>query len=342
MRAVDNRIRRHQLILGAVFAAASVILLLMIDHLGVETEVMNVYFVYADELFHGNIPNMEYPPLALLFFAIPRLFSSDPFGYEVAFAVQAVVFFIIGMLIVSKLAKRYNQSQHQAMLVYTVLMMIMIEFVICRNDIFPAMITLFSFYCLVTKRYVWAFFLLAIATSSMVYPIILLPIYVIPFILNRDWTNIIKGGGVFVIVVSVVMLVTLLVGSDMVPQLIQYHLDRPLQIESTAASVIALAGMLGLTTVRIEFGFGSDNLIGTWPDAVAPYLFPLLLISLALIYVLNAYMTVRLRKERRDNENNRMMMLGGTVLISILLVMVVWKSFSAQYLIWPYPLSFIS
>lgn len=337
MRAAVNGVRRYQLILGALFAIAAAVFLLVIYHLGIDTEVMVVYFPYADELMAGSIPDIEYPPLALAFLAIPRLFSSTPFGYEIGFVIMTVVFFLIGLVVIGKLAKRYNQSQHQAMLVYTVLMLLMLEFVLDRYDIFPAIITLLSFYCLVTKRYAWAFLLLSIATMTKLYPAVLFPIYLIPFILNRDWTNAVKGTGVFVIVALLVALPIFLSGSDMITNFIEYHMDRPLHVESTAASFIALAAMLGLTSVWTTFSYGSDNLMGAWPDAVAPYLTPLMLISLFFVYGMYAYMLVRLRRERRDNENNRMIMLSGAVLLSLLLFIMVGKVFSAQYLIWVIP-----
>lgn len=337
MRAAVNGVRRYQLILGALFAIAAAVFLLVIYHLGIDTEVMVVYFPYADELMGGSIPDIEYPPLALAFLAIPRLFSSTPFGYEIGFVIMTVVFFLIGLVVIGKLAKRYNQSQHQAMLVYTVLMLLMLEFVLDRYDIFPAIITLLSFYCLVTKRYTWAFLLLSIATMTKLYPAVLFPIYLIPFILNRDWTNAVKGTGAFVIVALLVALPIFLSGSDMITNFIEYHMDRPLHVESTVASFIALAAMLGLTSVWTTFSYGSDNLMGAWPDAVAPYLTPLMLISLFFVYGMYAYMLVRLRRERRDNENNRMIMLSGAVLLSLLLFIMVGKVFSAQYLIWVIP-----
>ncbi|MDR1690735.1 MAG: DUF2029 domain-containing protein [Candidatus Methanoplasma sp.] len=337
MGVFDNGIRRYQLILGSIFAAASIAYILVVNQAGIESEAAKVYFPYADELMRGVIPNVEYPPFAMVFMAIPRLFSADPFGYMVVFVAEAAVFFFVGLLIIGKLAKRYNQSQRKVMLVYTILMLLMIEFVLDRYDIFPAILTLLSLYCFVTKRYIWAFALLSLATMTKLYPAVLFPVYLIPFLMNRDWPNTLKGTGVFFVVAILTALPLLLAGSDALSYFISYHMDRPMQIESVAASFISVASMLGITDVHIGFGFGSDNLIGQWPDAVAPFLTPLIVAALAVFYVLYAYIISRIRREKQDNENNRMILLGAVAILSVSAFMIFGKVFSSQYIIWLIP-----
>jgi hypothetical protein len=62
-----------------------------------------------------------------------------------------------------------------------------------------------------------------------------------------------------------------------------------------------------------------------------------MLIILAVIYVLYAYMFFRLKKDRQDNENNRMILLGGAALLAILAFIIFGKVLSSQYLIWIIP-----
>jgi hypothetical protein len=337
MKTAGNRVRRHQLILGSVFVAASAVYLLVVHQFEIETGVMNVYFPYAEEMMNGSIPNMEYPPFAMVFIAIPALFSSTPFGYNVAFVAEACVFMTIGLLAMGKLAKRYNQSQNGAMLIYTVLMLLMFTFVADRYDIFPAILTLLSFYCLVTKRYVLAFFLLSIATMTKVYPAVLFPIYLIPFFMNRDIWNVWKGVFVFITTIFLILLPFFFIGTGDALYFLSFQMDRPLQIESLTASFIHLASYFGLTEVNVVFSYGSYNMIGPWPDAVVKYLLPMLAAVLIVIYVQYARMLSGLRKYKRDNENDRMIILGGTVLFSLLAFILMGKVFSSQYIIWIIP-----
>ncbi|MCL2032260.1 MAG: DUF2029 domain-containing protein [Methanomassiliicoccaceae archaeon] len=337
MRTADNGVRRYQLILGSLFAAVSAIYLLAVHQTGMETEVMSVYFPYADELMHGGVPETEYPPLTLVFIAAPRLFAETPFCYNIAFVAEVCIFFMVGLLIMGKLAKRYNQSQHKAILAYTGLMLLLVEFAVDRYDMFPAILTLLSFYCLVTKRYALAFVLLSMATMTKLYPAVLFPIYLIPFLMNKDWRNALKGTGLFFAVAVLIALPFALLGPDSALNFFDYQMGRPLHIESVAASFIHIVSVLGMTDAFVLPGYGSEFLAGPWPDAAAQYLMPMMFAVLIAIYALYAYMLFGLRKDRQDNENDRMILLGGSVLLSLLAFILIGKIFSPQYIIWIVP-----
>src|ERR1017187_5316375 len=51
-----------------------------------------IYFGYASRIVDGQVPyrdfTLEYPPLALPFFLLPRFFTSNPFRYEKAFVLE--------------------------------------------------------------------------------------------------------------------------------------------------------------------------------------------------------------------------------------------------------------
>lgn len=332
-----NEVRRTQIILSIMFTAVSLVFVLSVHFGSGVSDVARNYFPYADQLINGTIPNIEYPPFALVFLTIPRIFATTPLGYEAVFVIEVFIFFVIGLIIISKLAKRYNQSQRLAMLVYAALMILIFEFVVDRYDIFPVILTLLAFYCFVTKRYTWAFVILSIATMTKLYPAVLFPIFLIPFIINRDWSNTVKGVAAYVLAALLIVLPLILLGSDMVTNFLEYHMDRPLQLESTTSSIIYLLSMFGLTTVWVEFGYGSDNLMGALPDAVVPYLTPLVVILLLVLYIVYAYLFQRLRKEGCDNENNRMVLLGSAALLSILIFIAAGKVFSSQFVIWIIP-----
>ena len=333
MNKEDNGIRRFQLILGAIFAAASVLYLLTLYLTGIEGEVINSYFPYADELMHGIIPETEHSPFALLFIFLPRLFFSTPFEYNIAFVAEVFVFLLIGLVAMGKLAKRYYQNQRMIMLAYTVLMLLMFQFVADRYDIFPTILTMLSFYFFVTKKYVWAFALLSIASMTNLYPAVLFPIYLFPFLINRDWSNTLKGAGTFVVIAFLIVLPFIVVNQDSALHFISNYIERPLQVESSIASLIAFGSALGLTGTWVEFSHGTDNLMGSWPDAVVPYMIPLMLLAMIVIYVVHAYLLVELRKDGRDSENNRMVLLGGAALLSFSALFIFGKAFPSQYLI---------
>jgi len=336
-----DSVRRHQLFLGIIFAAASVVFLFVVHQTGIESETVR-YLPYADEILQGKIPAMEYPPFAIVFLTIPRLIASSEFGYQIAFVGEVFVFFLIGLVMMSKLAKRYRQSQHMAMILYTVLILMLFEFVADRYDIFPMVLTLLSFYCLVTKKYAWAFLILSIATMTKIYPAVLFPIYLIPFFFNRDWRNILSGIGIFTVTALAILLLFYVFGPDAAFNFFGSNVDRALQIESLPASVISFLHTLGLTDVSISpfepgVAGSSDNLVGALPDAVAPLMMPLMFIAIVAIYVWYAYILHIMRREGKDNEDNRMIVLCGAALLAIMAFMLFNKVFSSQYLIWIIP-----
>lgn len=339
MSAYNNSIIRYRVLEqgGIVFAVACAIFLIGIYVTGVTSGDAMSYLPYANQLANGIIPAMEYPQFALVFMAIPRIFSSSDLGYTIAFVAEVFVFFMIGLIVVWKLARRYGQSQPKIMLAYTILMLLIFQFVVDRYDIFPAVLTLVSLYFFITKRYVLAFAILSIATMTKLYPAVLFPIYMLPLIINRDWSNALKGAGVFIIVLLLIFLPFFLSNPDTALNFVSYNSDRPIQVESTAASFIAFGSVIGLTKYGLSFGFGSDNITGPWSNAVGPYLTPLIFVFLILIYATYAYVLNRMRKEGKDSENNGLVLLGGASLLAITAFIIFGKVFSAQYVIWIIP-----
>jgi Gpi18-like mannosyltransferase len=332
---ISDDVKRYQLILSVIFGIGCAILLSIVGIFGIESEVMKYRFMDAEDVFNGRSLAFEFPPLALLFVVIPRIFASTPYGYFVVYAATMFVFFVIGLFIICKIAERFNKDQKKFMLAYTFSMLLLLEFVIDRHDIIPVVMTLAAIYCFITKRYTLAFVLLALGAMIKLYPAILFPIFLIPLIMDKDWKEVLKGAGAFATVLLAVVIPVMLFQPDMMSYFIGYHADRPLQIESVAASLIFLFSMAGLTEVQMVFTYGSENVIGPWPDAVAPWLTPLMMVSVMTIYIVYAYMLNNIRG--RGNENDRSYLFANAMLLSVMMFIIVGKVFSSQYLMWLIP-----
>ena len=268
--------------------------------------------------------------------AIPRLFGWTPEAYEVFYVIEVLVFMIIGLIYTDKLAEHFGRDRKNSMLAYSVLMVLLLEFVTDRYDIFPAVLTLMSFYYFVKSRYAWAFILIAIGMMTKLYPAMLFPIYFLLFAVKGEWKEAFKGTAVFIIATLAIVIPVMIVEPDMIWNFLNYHSDRPLQIESVAASLIYPLAMLGLTTVTITSAkdpgsFGSDNLIGPIPDAVVGFLSPLMVACVLAVCFYFAFVY------RRGDEGGRSKALGLAVAGVMLAFIVFGKVFSAQYLIWVVP-----
>ena len=325
---------KYRLRLVIAYAVACIGFLIAVFALNLETEVMNDrYWKDAEPLFNGHIPLMEYPPFALVFMAIPRLFGWTAEAYEVFYVMEVFVFMVIGLVYTDKLAIHFGKDRKNCMLAYSVLTVLLLEFVTDRFDIFPAVLTLMSFYYFVKSRYAWAFALIAIGMMTKLYPAMLFPLYFLIFAVKGEWKEAFKDTVIFAIVSLAIVVPVMILEPDMISTFLDYHADRPLQIESVAASFIYPLSMLGLTTVTITSAkdpgnYGSDNLIGTVPDAVVGFLTPLMIIGVLVVCVFFAFVY------KKADDEGRTKVLGLAVAAVMLVFMILGKVFSAQYLIW--------
>ena len=341
MKAVDG-VRKYQIIIAALFLVACIGYLVAVHFLNIETEVMrDRFWKNAEPLFNGEVPVMEYPPFALVFFAIPRLFVDTAWGYNVAYVAEVLVFMVVGLLLVSKLAERMGHDQKKAMLVYAILMLLMLEFVVDRYDIFPAILTLASFYMFASKRHGCACLLLAVGAMTKLYPAVLFPLYLLYLAYGRQWRDAAVSCAAFLGTCVLIVGVAWLINPELITNFLSYHTDRPLQIESVPASVVYLLSMFGLTDVWIQpfadpDSFGSDNLMGPLPDAVASVMMPLMVVLILAVY---AYYAVLRHRGVRDDD---LRLIGLAAVTVLMLFMVANKVFSSQYLIWAVaPIAFV-
>lgn len=330
--------RRYRLWLDFAMGVACICYLIAIAVLNLDTEVMSDRFWKdVEPLFHGELPVMEYPPLSLVFMAIPRFFAADPFGYNIAYVVEVFAFFAISLYFVDGIAEHYGRNRKKVCLVYSVLMMLLLEFLVDRYDIFPMVLTVIAFYCFIKEKYPWAFFLLAIGMMTKLYPAMMFPIFFLIFASKKDWNNAVKGTAVFIITTLAVVIPLMIIKPDMILNFLSYHSDRPLQIESAAASILYFLSLTGLFSVHITSAedpgsFGSDNLVGEVPDAVAGLMTPIM-----VILVISVCLLFFFKYKNSTDEKMKSRITIAAIAATMLVFMIVGKVFSSQYLIWVIP-----
>ena len=332
-----DRVKKMEIFYTVLLAIAFIGYLIAIYVLDIETEVIRDRFPDADQLFNGDIPITEYPPLSLIFFVIPRIFFSDSFGYNIGYVIMIFVITIIGLHLMRRTAESLNMNPVWAMTIYSVLIALLLEYVADRYDIIPAVMTLASFYFFINKKMPVAFIILALAMMTKLYPAILLPIYLIIYMVERDWKGFATGTVWFLIGAAVVALPCLLIEPDLIMGFMGYHSVRPLEIDSFAATLIYPFSLFGLTDVWIQAStdagsYGSDNLRGPLCDAVAPWLTPIMMVLIVLFILW--YGNVRYRLEKVDE---RAFVLSAAIFISLMIFILVGKVLSSQYIIWVVP-----
>ena len=336
-----NTRQKNYLLFGGIYGIASILLFVMVRLCDIPSSVYDGYFPYADAMASGIAPYTEqvyvygywnvweYPPLAYLFIFIPRLIGWTPAAYQAAFIAMTFVIFLIGLYFTERIANDLGDKPFAAMLLYTVLMMGMFEFQADRFDIIPAVLIVIVFSMMIRKKYEWAFIFLAIGTLIKLYPVFLAPILLIYLLSIKEY----KRAGVSVVasVLTALMILGLFAISGINPfEFLTYHTDRPLEIESLAATIISFVNLFVNLNITTVFSYGSDNIVGSISDSIASVMLWITGGLMVVCYFAYAYITFK--KKRTDLQE-----ISISILMVLLVFMLFSTVFSGQYIIWAMP-----
>jgi hypothetical protein len=292
----------------------------------------------AQPAFH-MLPK-EYPPLTLLLFSLPLVLPLAFYQVGFAFIMSAL------MLLTYLLILRYGQRGGAvAFLVYIVIGACAL--VQMRYDLLPALLTLLSVLAARKRRWTVAYIALAAGVLLKIYPILLLPalfiaeqrskrLMSIPTTtalrqlpaqlwrtlrecLHWQWWNSLLFFGMIIIITG---LFALLDFQNAVISQISYFLERPIQIESSGATLLWLAHLGGMGWT-ILYTFGSINLNTSLNSLISPLFSGLFILGVIFVFWLQW-------QNKLD--------LIQTIIALTLVFISTGKVFSPQYLIWLIPL----
>lgn len=276
--------------------------------------------------FH-SLPQ-EYPLLSVIPFTFAMLVSVRWYllFFAIAMALVVAVLYVVLM--------RYRSTGAAiALLVYLVLGNSATA--LARFDIIPAGLTLGAVILAERARWRWAFALLALAVLLKFYGLLLiLPLFIaqqhqynasgsagvvqrLPWYSWRRW----DGVGIFVAVSALVMVISLVLNVEGTLAPFTYFGDRPIQVESLAAAVLWLGSFVGYPLHYVT-SFGSNNVVSLLSAFVAP--FDTVCFVVGFVYV--CWLQWRGKLD-----------VATASLVTLLLLLVTSKVFSAQYLIWVTP-----
>ena len=130
----------------AFFGLAHAIILPLLFHTiyQIPYSSIGIYFDYASRVLDGSLPyrdfTLEYPPFALFFFILPRLFTSSFWGYTIAFQMEAFLFDLLGLYLIYRIAQCQGKALWKMLTVYTVAILAIGPIIAQSYDIFPAII----------------------------------------------------------------------------------------------------------------------------------------------------------------------------------------------------------
>jgi hypothetical protein len=324
---------RWQLVL---FILAHLLIFIVLFHTiyKIQYSATGLYFGFASKVLEGSIPYhdfaFEYPPFSLLFFILPRLGASTWLTFSMYYQAEVIVFDIIGVFIMYKIARKLGNPPWLLLAIYTLCILAMGPIIGQQFDIFPAVMSLLAIYLFWTGKHKTAWAILALATLTKIYPAVIAPIFLIYYIrngqMNRLWQGLITFGAVGLII----LLPFLITDPASLRTLYDYHALRGIQLESTYSAFLLAADKLDMISIRTAFSFGSWNLMGTAADILAKLSTYFLAILLLLAY---GFIYLRTKKGKPN-----IMQLGSFSTLVILITLFASKILSPQYIIWLIPL----
>ncbi len=284
-----------------------------------------VYRGYAELLHAGQLPYVdfafEYPPLAALPLWLAGVPGLDAASIEWTFAALMAVCLLAGQQLAARLAGGGRDGLTVAWLLALTPVLVGAA-VRTHFDPLPIAIALAGLLALVRGRPELAFAVLGAGTMTKLFPG-LLALVALAWLAGRgDWRTALRGGAIFAAVVAAISLP--LAGAGYVDSF-AFHLDRPVQIESTPASVLFALGGSDVTGTNVRPDrFKSNGLDGGHAPPVEALFGVLLVLALAAIVALAA----------RRPDARQMVLCGFAALLAFV---TLGKVFSPQYVIWLAP-----
>ena len=300
------------------------------------------YYQYAQNMSHKQWAyrdfSVEYPPGALAVFYLPYLVSHD--HYNTAFAVEMLVFDIIGLLLVLGLGRRARISPWACLIGYTLSAVAIGYIAVQRFDMVPAVLLLGAVYFFGRGNYKIAWAVLAVGAMTKLFPALLAPLFLI-----YQW----RRGGLRGVIPSVITFaaVTLLIG---VPFLalsphgfissFTVQSGRPLQLESTYSSLLLLGNSLGILSAQPVQGPISLNISSSLSGPLGHFSFGIMGLGLLAVYGLYYRNCRKLARSpaRSAPDAPALADLLNYAFAAVIVFLVTSKVFSPQYMVWLYPL----
>jgi hypothetical protein len=312
-------------------------------------ESINDLFVYrsfAQPVLDGSLPYrdiaFEYPPLAALAIVLPGTAGTDAETFRWAFALWTLAGAAALVLLCGALARATGGDPRRAMLAAALMPLACGALVRTHFDVFPVVVLLAGLVLVCRERPRAGLAVLGAGAVLKVFPLVAVPV-ALAWLAGRGradgprdaW----QGALACVAVILAVSGVAVAVSPDGAADALRYHLDRPVQVESSPGLALDALDALGVGQVAGISSHRSDGLLHPADDAIA-WLFGAAFVALvALLCAATARGEGRAgsRAPRalgsRAERNLVLAALAGAVAFALF-----GKVLSPQFVIWAVPL----
>jgi hypothetical protein len=292
-----------------------------------------------DALAAGGIPyvdfSLEYPPLAAGLFWLAGVL---PGPYGVTFSILMLVALcatVVGVIELARAIGLDGRRQAVAGGAVAVSPLLIGNLVETRFDMALAALIVWTLWAAATERWRLAWGLLAAATLLKLVPLALIPVLVIWQRHRAGARSAWAGLAGALTVVAVVIIPFAIMSPSGTWDLARYHLDRPLQVESTGSAYLLGLHAIADVPVTVESSYGSQGLEGTGPAVIAA------ISTAALIAIMIAVawsFWLGLHRARPPGDARLFIAACASTMVALL---VCGKVLSPQFMVWLLPVGFL-
>ena len=201
-----------------------------------------LYNAYADLFLDGVLPyreiGFEYPPLAAPLIGLPGLISLDPETYRYAFAVLAFILAVGVLFATARLVALGGGREWVALLVVALAPVATGAMIRTHFDLAPVLCLVAGLVAVGAGRAKTGFALFGIGGALKLFPLVAVPVAAAWLLGQRRRGE--AAAGLVVAAVAVALTVGAAIGlsAEGAGNAVEYHVERPVQIESLPASVL--------------------------------------------------------------------------------------------------------
>jgi hypothetical protein len=292
-----------------------------------------LYRDYADLFLDGFLPyrevGFEYPPLAAPLIALPGLVSLDPETYRYAFAVLAFAF-AAGVLVASgRLAALGGGREWVGLVVVGIAPVATGAMIRTHFDLAPVLCLVVGLAAVGAGRSKTGFALFGVGAAIKLFPLAAVPVAAAWLVGRGQRGQAVAGLAVAGAVVALAVGAGAGLSADGAANAVEYHVERPVQIESLPATVLNGIEEAGGRAPEPVQSHRSDGLEHSAADWVTVGFVALLIIVLVVLTI-----TVAAVNDLRG--------LGLAGLASAVAVAAFGKVLSPQFMLWLVPLAAVA
>jgi hypothetical protein len=280
-------VKRASLVALAVLAAGWALTLWVAPWSNERVNDLFVYRTFAKPVWGGGLPYrdvaFEYPPLAAPAIALPGLFGTGEEAFRWAFALWTLAAGAAVVLLCGALARATGGGPRRAMLAAALMPLFLGAMVRTHFDLFPVALLLAGLLLLCRDRPRAGLAVLGLGAMTKAFPLVAVPVALVWLVARGRRREAWQGALACAAVIAVVAGAAVAASPGGAADAVRYHLDRPVQIESSPALVLLGLDAAGDGEARSVSSYRSDGLLHPASDAVTSVFAAALVALIALL-----------------------------------------------------------